>query len=112
MPGRDRTECGLPRVSRAVGRTGLLAICLYYTGKLHSEGDSLLIFRPGRALSGELILQAPRDQRRPAGLMAGAAAASGVRMKVFIEVQQPAPVGIARVDLVVALPRRPPARIR
>jgi len=51
----------------------------------------------------EIVLKTPRDQRRPAGLMACSAAAPGVAVEVFVEPVEAAPVRI------VEKPHRPPA---
>ena len=81
----------------------------------------------GRADAGRLGFQGPRrrcggcglaevaqeagDQRRPAGLVAGAEAAAVVAVEVFVEQDQVAPVRVVGVAAVVAVAGPPAARV-
>src|SRR6185369_14982747 len=68
------------------------------------------IARPPATLATQLALfrralEAARNQRCPAGLVACAEAAAGLAMEVFVEQHEVLPVGIARVARIVAVAR-------
>jgi len=71
---------------------------------------TLLSFRflAAAPVSGDMVrehvLHAARNQGRPAGLVIGAAAPSGIGVEELIEALQTLPVRVFAVDVVIALP--------